>query len=166
PDLSVQFYAAFGYWKLACSSRAGAASTLAALVAQTRPTRACSPSRWPYWPRPRSSWLARAGCVAMANRFDEKVVVVTGSSRGLGKSLAKTFAREGADVVVTARTEVAGQSKLPGTIHDTVQEIQAAGGRAVPLACDVTKPEQVDAMVAAVLERFGRIDVLVNNAGV
>jgi citronellol/citronellal dehydrogenase len=104
--------------------------------------------------------------VLITGRFDGRVVVVTGSSRGLGKSLAKTFARQGAAVVVAARTERAEQSKLPGTIHDTAREIRASGGRALPVACDVTKPEQIDAMVAEVIGKLGRIDVLVNNAGV
>src|ERR1700684_1931536 len=102
----------------------------------------------------------------MGVRFADKVVVVTGASRGLGKSLAKGFAREGATVVVTARTESGEPSKLPGTIHETVEEIEAAGGRAVALRCDVTRQDQVDEMVAQTLERLGRIDVLVNNAGI
>jgi citronellol/citronellal dehydrogenase len=102
----------------------------------------------------------------MGSRFADKVVVVTGASRGLGKSLAKAFAREGATVVVTARTETSDQSKLPGTIHRTVSEITEAGGRALPMRCDVTREADVDEMVGRTLAELGQIDVVVNNAGI
>ncbi|HEY3942034.1 MAG TPA: SDR family oxidoreductase [Acidimicrobiales bacterium] len=102
----------------------------------------------------------------MVPRFAGRVVLVTGASRGLGKSLAKAFAAEGAFVVVTARTETQGQSKLPGTIHDTVAEIRRAGGDGVALRCDMTSEEDVEAMVARAWDERGRVDVLVNNAGI
>ena len=93
------------------------------------------------------------------------VAIVTGSSRGIGKGIAKVFGEEGARVVVVARSEEEG-GRLPGNIHLTTQEIQEAGGQAMAFRCDVTDEEQVQAMVQAVMEAYGRIDVLVNNAGV
>ena len=93
------------------------------------------------------------------------VAVVTGSSRGIGKGIAKVFAQEGAKVAVVARSAEEG-GRLPGNINLTVQEIQEAGGQAIPIQCDVTDEEQVQAMTAAVMEAYGRVDVLVNNAGI
>lgn len=94
-----------------------------------------------------------------------KVAIVTGGSRGLGKAIAMGFAREGAHVVIAARTEVAHE-KLPGTIHQTADEIKSSGVDALAIRCDVTDEESVNLMVQKTLEQFGRIDVLVNNAGV
>ena len=99
----------------------------------------------------------------MASELKDSVAVVTGSSRGLGKMLALALAREGAKVVVAARTETAGN--LPGTIYATADAIRAAGGEALPVRCDVTSEESVADMVRTVLAAWGRIDVLVNNAG-
>jgi len=92
-----------------------------------------------------------------------KVAIVTGSSRGIGKAIALAFAREGAAVTVVARTEQEG-SKLPGTIHQTAEEIRALGGRAIPVRTDITVDEDVERMVKRTLDEFGRIDILVNNA--
>ncbi len=97
--------------------------------------------------------------------LDGKVVIVTGSSRGIGKGIAKTCGAEGARVVVVARTDQEG-GRLPGTIHQTVQVIQEAGGEAMAVRCDVTDEEQVQALAKAVVDAYGRIDVLVNNAAV
>ena len=93
------------------------------------------------------------------------VAVVTGSSRGIGKGIAKVFGEEGARVAVVARSEEEG-GRLPGNIHLTVQEIQETWGEAMAFRCDVTDEEQVQALAAAVVGAYGRIDVLVNNAGV
>jgi citronellol/citronellal dehydrogenase len=96
-------------------------------------------------------------------KLDGKVAIVTGSSRGIGKQIALTFAREGAAVAVVARTEKEGD-KLPGTIHQTVDEIRALGGRAVAIRTDITVDEDVEHMAQKTLEEFGRIDILVNDA--
>ena len=93
------------------------------------------------------------------------VSIVTGSSRGIGKGIATVFGEEGAKVVVVARSEQEG-GRLPGNIHRTVQEIEEAGGQAMAVRCDVTDEEQVQELVKAVMDAHGRIDVLVNNAGV
>ncbi len=92
-----------------------------------------------------------------------KVAVVVGSSRGIGKQIALTFAREGAAVAVVARTEREG-GKLPGTIHQTVDEIGALGGTAVAIRTDVTVDDDVTRMAERVLDEFGRIDILVVTA--
>lgn len=97
-------------------------------------------------------------------RFKGKVAFVTGSSRGLGKATALAFAREGASVVVAARSEETG--RLPGTILQTAEEIRSLGGQAFPVKCDVGEEESVNAAVAKAIDHFGRIDILVNNAGI
>lgn len=97
-------------------------------------------------------------------RLKGKVAIVTGSSRGIGKAIAIDFAREGADVVVIARSEAEG--KLPGTIYKTAQEIEALGGKALPIKCDVSNEAEVEAMVKKSLDHFGKVDILVNNAAV
>jgi NAD(P)-dependent dehydrogenase (short-subunit alcohol dehydrogenase family) len=96
--------------------------------------------------------------------LDGRVALVMGASRGLGRVIALELARAGATVAVAARTETPG--KLPGTIHDTADEIRAAGGRALPVRCDVTDDEAVSATVARVLAELGALDVVVNDAAV
>jgi citronellol/citronellal dehydrogenase len=92
------------------------------------------------------------------------VAIVTGASRGLGRAIAKEYAREGAKVAVCARPQ--SPTGLAGNVQETAGAIQAAGGEALAVACDVADEAQVSEMVRQVLERYGRIDVLVNNAGV
>ena len=95
-----------------------------------------------------------------------KVAIVTGASRGIGKAIALGLAREGAKVVVAARSETAPSESLPGTIHETVAEIEKLGGKALAVRCDVTDEASIAALVEITLARFGRIDVLVNNAAI
>jgi len=96
-------------------------------------------------------------------KLDGKVAIVTGGSRGIGKQICLDFAREGARVAVVARTEEEG-GKLPGTIHQTVEEIRAARGEALAIRTNITVGEDVERMARTTLEEFGRIDILVNNA--
>jgi citronellol/citronellal dehydrogenase len=95
-----------------------------------------------------------------------KVAIVTGASRGIGKAIALGFAREGAKVVVAARSETAPNEKLPGTIHETVAEIEKLGAEALAVRCDVTDEASIAAMVETTLQKFGRIDILINNAAI
>jgi citronellol/citronellal dehydrogenase len=99
-------------------------------------------------------------------KLADKVAIVTGSSRGLGKNMAVELAKEGCHIVVAARSEQEADPKLPGTIHSTAEELRALGVRALPVRMDITDEESVRAMVRATLDEFGRIDILINNAGV
>ena len=102
----------------------------------------------------------------MTGRLQGKVAVITGASRGLGRYCALAYGAEGATVVVAARTETETNPNLPGTIHETVREIEAAGGEALAVTCNVADAESIDAMTRTVVERYGRIDVLMTNAAI
>jgi citronellol/citronellal dehydrogenase len=93
-----------------------------------------------------------------------KTLFVTGASRGIGKSIALRAARDGANIVVAAKTAEEHRS-LPGTIHSAAAELEAAGGRALPLTVDVRDENRVAAAVREAVEAFGGIDIVVNNAG-
>lgn len=99
--------------------------------------------------------------IAMYNpalfRLDGDVALVTGAGAGIGRGIALTFAAAGACVVATDRTEDGARR--------VAREIEAAGGRALALACDVTRPEQLEAAVAGTVKAYGRLSLLVNNAG-
>ena len=92
-----------------------------------------------------------------------KTLFITGASRGIGLAIALRAARDGANVAIAAKSAVANP-KLPGTIHSAAAEVDAAGGQGLALQCDIREEDQVQAAVAATVERFGGIDVLVNNA--
>ena len=89
--------------------------------------------------------------------LQDRVAVVTGSARGIGAETARMLVAEGMAVVIT---DLDGEAA-----RETAQDISKQGGRAIAMACDVRDEQQVKAMVAAGREAFGRIDVLVNNAG-
>jgi citronellol/citronellal dehydrogenase len=93
-----------------------------------------------------------------------QVAIVTGASRGIGKGLAVGLASAGAAVLCAARTVEETTDGLPGTIHATVDEIERQGGSALAVRCDIGIVDDVDRMVQTAVERFGRLDVLVNNA--
>ena len=92
-----------------------------------------------------------------------KTLFITGASRGIGLAIALRAARDGANVAIAAKSDVANP-KLPGTIHSAAQAVEDAGGRALALKCDIREEDQVRAAVAATLDTFGGIDILVNNA--
>jgi NAD(P)-dependent dehydrogenase (short-subunit alcohol dehydrogenase family) len=96
--------------------------------------------------------------------LDGRVVIVTGASRGIGKGLALGLAARGAAVACAARTTQPDPGGLPGTIGDTVAAIEAAGGRALAVRCDIGLADDIDRLVSTTAETFGRIDALVNNA--
>jgi 3-oxoacyl-[acyl-carrier protein] reductase len=101
-----------------------------------------------------------------------KVAIVTGGSRGIGRAICQGLAAQGAKVVVASRTEAdtsAGtrfERYASGTVHDTARMIQERGGTAIGARCDVTRPDDLRHLIATTLDRFGRIDVVVNNAGI
>jgi citronellol/citronellal dehydrogenase len=92
-----------------------------------------------------------------------KTLFISGGSRGIGLAIALRAARDGANVVIAAKT-VEPHPKLPGTIYTAAEEIAAAGGTALPVQTDIREEEQVLAAVEQAVERFGGIDILVNNA--
>ena len=100
---------------------------------------------------------------AMEGTLRGRTVFVTGASRGIGREIALRLARDGANVAIASKSAVANP-KLPGTIHSVAAEVEAAGGRAIALRCDIRDEAQVQAAVAATVDAFGGIDVLVNNA--
>src|SRR5215213_5591426 len=99
----------------------------------------------------------------MPSPLENRVVAMSGGSRGIGLAIAVALARAGAKVALLAKTDEP-HPKLPGTIHTAAAEIEAAGGAALPVVGDVRDEAQVDAFVAAVVERWGGVDVVVNNA--
>nr|XP_019822286.1 PREDICTED: hydroxysteroid dehydrogenase-like protein 2 isoform X2 [Bos indicus] len=90
-------------------------------------------------------------------------VFITGASRGIGKAIALKAAKDGANIVIAAKTAQA-HPKLPGTIYTAAEEIKAAGGKALPCIVDVRDEEQISSAVEKAVEKFGGIDILVNNA--
>lgn len=108
----------------------------------------------------------------MSGLLTGKTALVTGSSRGIGRAIAQRLAAEGATVAVTARSYQpsvslrAGRAEaLPGTIGETIELIEGAGGTAIGLAADLEDAEQRSGLIAKVVEQTGRLDILVNNAG-
>lgn len=112
--------------------------------------------------------------------LEGKCAIVTGSSRGIGKAIATVLAQAGASVIVTARTKTEPKvipfnlrpgdrqvsGLMLGTVYDAASEIEAVGGEVLGIPCDVTKERDVEDMVGAAIGRFGKVDILVNNAAV
>ncbi len=92
-----------------------------------------------------------------------KTLFISGGSRGIGLAIAKRAAQDGANVIIAAKT-AEPHPKLPGTIYTSAEEVEAAGGKALPVVCDIRDEKQVEAAVEAGVEKFGGIDICVNNA--
>ncbi|MBK6865768.1 MAG: NAD(P)-dependent oxidoreductase [Ideonella sp.] len=92
-----------------------------------------------------------------------KTLFITGASRGIGLAIAKRAGADGANIVIAAKTAETNP-KLPGTIHSAAAEVEAAGGKALAVQCDIRDEASVVAAVAQAVQRFGGIDILVNNA--
>jgi NAD(P)-dependent dehydrogenase (short-subunit alcohol dehydrogenase family) len=97
-------------------------------------------------------------------KLTEKVVVVTGASRGIGKGIALALGSQGATVYVTGRTVAAGDAVSAGTVSETAKVITAAGGVGIPVVCDHADDEQVKALFERIASEQGHVDILVNNA--
>jgi citronellol/citronellal dehydrogenase len=95
--------------------------------------------------------------------LEGKTLFISGASRGIGLAIAKRAAADGANIAIAAKT-AEPHPKLPGTIYTAAEEIEEAGGQALPVVCDIRDEEQVQAAVAATVERFGGLDICVNNA--
>jgi 7-alpha-hydroxysteroid dehydrogenase len=100
----------------------------------------------------------------MTGRLAGRAAIVTGGSRGLGRAIALALAADGAAVAVAGRTEQVWDDRLPGTIGETVADIESAGGRAVAVRADLTDRDDISRLVAAAREALGPITILVNNA--
>jgi len=92
--------------------------------------------------------------------------LVTGASRGIGEAIAARLAMEGANVVVSARTAESGESRLPGTLHDTVDRIKAAGGNATFIKADLAQAIERERLVEEAAAAYGPLDILINNAAI
>lgn len=95
--------------------------------------------------------------------FQHKTVFITGASRGIGKAIALRLAKEGANIVVAAKT-ITEDSRLGGTIFSAAAEIEAAGGKALPVQVDIRNEEQISYAVQQAADVFGGIDIVINNA--
>ncbi|WP_270374625.1 SDR family oxidoreductase [Marinicauda sp. Alg238-R41] len=92
-----------------------------------------------------------------------KTIFITGASRGIGEAIALRCARDGANIVIAAKTEEP-HPRLPGTIHTAAEAVEKAGGRALPIVCDIRDEENVEHAVKTAAEHFGGIDAVINNA--
>jgi 3-oxoacyl-[acyl-carrier protein] reductase len=93
-----------------------------------------------------------------------KVAIVTGASRGMGKQMALRLAKHGVNVVLAARTVEQGQSEWPGSLRETEREIRALGVDCTPVQCDLTQRKDVENLCETALKKYGRVDILLNNA--
>ena len=100
----------------------------------------------------------------MTGTLQGRTVFITGASRGIGREIALRAARDGANVVIAAKS-AEPHPKLPGTIHSVAQEVEAAGGKALPVQLDVRDDDMIAVAMEQAANRFGGIDVVVNNAG-
>src|SRR5437773_4500856 len=92
-----------------------------------------------------------------------KTLFITGASRGIGHAIGLRAARDGANIVIVAKT-VDPHPKLPGTIHTAAKDFEDAGGKALPIACDIREEQQVAEAFEKAVSTFGGIDICVNNA--
>ena len=104
--------------------------------------------------------------MAQDGSLSGKVALVAGASRGIGADIARYLAASGAKIGVAARTEVQSDPRLPGTIHSVTREIRDGGGEATPVVVNLRDHDSIAAAVAKVVDTYGRLDILVNNAAI
>jgi NAD(P)-dependent dehydrogenase (short-subunit alcohol dehydrogenase family) len=97
-------------------------------------------------------------------RLKDKVAMVTGASRGIGKQTALELAREGAHIVLVSKNTAPTESPYPGTVEETAEELRKLGVKALPVKCDLAIRSQVEQLCRTALKEFGAVDILVNNA--
>jgi citronellol/citronellal dehydrogenase len=95
--------------------------------------------------------------------FQNKTVLITGASRGIGKAIGIRLAREGANIIIAAKS-TSENPKLGGTIYSAAKEMEQAGGKALPIQCDIRFEDQINKVVEKAVEAFGGIDIVINNA--
>src|SRR5208337_3936698 len=95
---------------------------------------------------------------------ENKIAIVTGASRGIGKQIALRLARNRVNLVLAARTVEAGKSRWPGSLEETAAQVRELGVEATCVKCDVTVRAEVEELCQRPLEKYGRVDILVNNA--
>ncbi len=93
-----------------------------------------------------------------------QVAFITGSTRGIGRDIAIKLAEQGCNIVVTGKTEEPHE-RLPGTIYTTAEDVEAAGAEALPLKVDVRNDEEIESAIEKTIDKWGRLDILINNAG-
>ena len=96
--------------------------------------------------------------------LENRTIVITGASRGIGREMALRFAAQGANIVIAAKSAET-HAKLPGTIHSVAKEVEALGGKALAFQVDVRDDDKVSKMMQTAADRFGGIDCIINNAG-
>lgn len=96
--------------------------------------------------------------------LDGRVAIITGASRGIGAAIARRFAAEGAKVAIVARTMEPGEAGIAGSLAETAEKIQAAGGECLPIQANLADPVDRARIIPEAVEHFGRLDILVNNA--
>ena len=99
-------------------------------------------------------------------QLEGKVAIVTGASRGIGEYIARHLARDGASVVIAARSEEVTDKRLPGTIYSVAKSIEDEGGTALPIVTNMRDPESIYGCVEQTVEQLGRLDIVVNNAAI
>jgi NAD(P)-dependent dehydrogenase (short-subunit alcohol dehydrogenase family) len=96
--------------------------------------------------------------------LEDKVVLITGASRGIGKQVALRLAEHGARLVLAARTVEASRSQFPGTINETAEMVRARGAKALAVQCDLAIRSDIERLWRSAIDEFGRVDILINNA--
>lgn len=102
----------------------------------------------------------------MARTLKGKVALVTGASRGIGEAIAVRLGMEGAKVVVSARTAESGESRLPGTLHETVERVRKTGAEVIFIKADLAQVREREVLIEKAQASFGPIDILINNAAI